>query len=54
MIAETGWSTEEIDVEHHSGMRANIMYCNKCQGDSNSISKIEALNRGSINRKTIL
>jgi uncharacterized protein with PIN domain len=30
-IAETGWSTEEIDVDHHSGIRAKIMYCNKCQ-----------------------
>jgi len=31
-IAETGWSMEEIDVDHHRAIRANIMYCNKCQG----------------------
>ncbi|MGA8844037.1 MAG: hypothetical protein WB511_10675 [Nitrososphaeraceae archaeon] len=31
VINETGWSTEEIDVEHHTGIRAKIMYCNKCQ-----------------------
>jgi len=30
-IAETGWSTEEIDVDHHRGIRGKIIYCNKCQ-----------------------
>ncbi|HET6717767.1 MAG: hypothetical protein ACM3ZS_01310 [Nitrososphaerota archaeon] len=30
-IAETGWSTEEIDVDHHGGIRGKVIYCNKCQ-----------------------
>jgi hypothetical protein len=31
-IAETGWSMEEIDVDHHRAIRANVIYYNNCQG----------------------
>jgi hypothetical protein len=30
-ITETGWGTEELDIDHHSGIRGRIIYCNKCQ-----------------------
>lgn len=29
-ITETGWRTEEIDVDHNRGIRGKIIYCNKC------------------------
>lgn len=30
-IMETGWMTEEIDFDHHRGIRGKVIYCNNCQ-----------------------